>query len=60
MIFMIIFILSVLVVINFVLLKFSCNKTTRRQEANKPFVVKRNATALTTRSAPTRLAATGS
>ncbi len=56
---MITIILSILVAINFALLRFSCNKTNRKQTA-KPFVINKPASTLTTQSASGRLAATGS
>ena len=60
MILMITFILSVLVAINFILLRFSCNKTTRKAESRKPFVVGKPASRLTSQSATHPLAPTGS
>lgn len=51
---------SVLVAINFLLLKFSCNKTAKREISRKPINLKKPASTLTTRSAPAQLAATGS
>ena len=60
MIYMITIVLSFLVTLNFILLKFSCNKTTKRLSSAKPFVLKKHTTTLTTQSAPGQLAATGS
>ena len=59
MIYTITIILSVLVGLNFLLLKFSCNKTTKK-ESNKPLILSKPSSKLTTESAPGRLAATGS
>ena len=58
--FMITIVLSFLVALNFILLKFSCNKTAKRQSSAKPFVLKKHTTTLTTQSASNQLAATGS
>lgn len=60
MIFMITIVLSFLVALNFILLRFSCNKTTKRQSSAKPFVVKKHTTTITTQPASSQLAATGS
>ncbi len=60
MIYMITIILSILVAINFLLLKFSCNKVVKPKSNEKPFIVKKHAPKVTTRSVSTQLAATGS
>ena len=60
MILMITVILSILVALNFALLKFSCNKTTRKEETSKPFVMQKPASKLTRQSASHPLAPTGS
>lgn len=57
---MITIVLTVLVAINFLLLKFSCNKTTKREPIKKPFIVKKSTTTITTQQTSTQLAATGS
>ena len=60
MVYMITIILSILVAINFILLKFSCNKTTRRRSFSKPYVITKPTTTITTQPATSQLAATGS
>lgn len=60
MVYMITIILSILVTLNFILLKFSCNKTTRKRKFNKPYVINRSTSKITTQSPPSQLAATGS
>lgn len=61
MIFMITIVLSILVAVNFILLKFSCNKSSEREHYSKPFVVrKQHQPSITTAQAPTQLAPTGS
>ena len=60
MIYTITIILSVLVGVNFLLLRYSCNKTTRKERSHKPLILKKPASTLTTESATGRLAATGS
>ena len=60
MIYTITLIIAVLVGINFLLLKFSCNKTTKKVRSKKPLILTKPASTLTTESAPGRLAATGS
>ena len=57
---MIAIVLSILVALNFILLKFSCDKTSENRKYSKPFVVKKGASAITTRRGSTRLAPTGS
>ena len=59
MLYMITIILSILVAINFLLLRFSCNKTTKRETLNKPFVIKKPSLP-TTPQASSQLAPTGS
>lgn len=56
---MITIILSVLVAINFLLLRFSCNKTTKRQPTENPMIIKKPVLA-TKQQAASRLAPTGS
>lgn len=56
-------ILSFLVAVNFLLLKFSCNKTSRKSESKKPRVIrtsKPTPTLVTSQLQPGSLAATGS
>lgn len=61
MMYMITIILSILVAINFFLLRFSCNKVTERQSFSKPFVVrKQEQSTITTTQTPAQLAPTGS
>ena len=60
MIYTITLVLTVLVAVNFLLLRFSCNKTAKRELSRKPINLKKPASTLTTQSAPARLAATGS
>ena len=66
MIYMITIILSTLVAINFLLLKFSCNKTAKKKVSEKPFIIKKpslkvqTAPTITTQHASGQLAATGS
>ncbi len=60
MIYTVVLIVSVLVALNFVLLKFSCNKTTKKETISKPVIFTKPATSLTTESAQAQLAATGS
>lgn len=60
MIIMITIILSVLVAINFLLLKFSCNKTHENEVYEKPFVIKNSKPTITTESSVSHLAPTGS
>ena len=61
MIYMITIVLSILVAINFILLKFSCNKTTKRRSVGKPLVLRNSKVKpVTKQPAPAQLAATGS
>ena len=60
MIFMITIVLSILVAINFLLLKFSCNKTAKRKNLERPFIVRKSTKPITSQSVSGRLAATGS
>ena len=60
MIYTITLVLSVLILINFLLLRFSCNKTAKRENSRKPMILKKPASTLTTQSSSTQLAATGS
>ncbi len=54
--------LTFLVVLNFLLLAFSCNKTTTKQEVEKPYIIKQEQkrTVSTKQLAPSQLAPTGS
>jgi len=49
-----------LVAINFLLLKFSSNKTTQRKSVEKPLVLKRKPTVITSPQLSSQLAPTGS
>ena len=64
MIYMITIILSTLVTINFLLLRFSCNKTKKKTTSEKPLILTKPASSLqptiTTQHAQGQLAATGS
>lgn len=60
MIYMITVTLSVLVAINFLLLRFSCNKVVKQKPKEKPFIVKNHIPKVTTQPVSTQLAATGS
>lgn len=61
MIYTITIILSVLVSINFLLLKFSCNKTTKAKKVAKPHIIKPTVQkVITTQSVSGQLAPTGS
>ncbi len=61
MILTIILILSVLVAINFLLLFFSCNKTTKKEAIRKPQVIKTERPTLMSNQLPnSQLAPTGS
>ena len=53
-------IFSVLIAVNFMLLKFSCNKTVQRKSAEKPFAVIKKPTVATTQQLSSQLAPTGS
>ena len=53
-------IFSVLVAINFILLKFSANKTIQRQNVETPFIAKKKPTVITTQQLSSQLAPTGS
>lgn len=52
--------ISALVVLNFLLLKFSCNKTKQRKSTEKPLIIKRRPTVITKQQLPNQLAPTGS
>ena len=53
--------LSILVAINFLLLMFSCNKSTKKVSAEKPTVIKKPQVVMSTQKlATTQLAPTGS
>jgi len=49
-----------LVVLNFLLLKFSSNKIIQRKSVEKPLVIKKEPTLVTTQQLPNRLSPTGS
>jgi len=49
-----------LIALNFLLLKFSCNKTTQVKEVVKPYKIKANLPATTTPQLSDQLAPTGS
>ena len=53
-------IFSVLIAVNFMLLKFSCNKTVQRKSIDRPFVVIKKGTITTTQQRSRQLAPTGS
>ena len=52
--------ISVLIVLNFLLLKFSCNKTVQRKTTEKPYIISNKSAAITTQQLPNQLAPTGS
>lgn len=57
----IIIFISALVALNFLLLKFSCNKTAQRKSAERPpYIIKRKPTVITTQQLSNHLAPTGS
>lgn len=61
MLFMITILLAILVAVNFLLLRFSCNKSSQKESYSKPFVVrKQHQPSITTSPASTQLAPTGS
>ncbi len=61
MIYMITIVLSILVAINFLLLAFSCNKTSKRKPREKPFILRKTGVqTVTNRQSEGQLAATGS
>ena len=60
MIYMITIILSSLVAVNFLLLKFSCNKTAKHNTEKAPFIIKTHSPTITNQQVPAQLAATGS
>ena len=53
-------IISALVFLNFLLLKFSSNKTIVRKSTEKPIVIKRKPKVITSPQYPSQLAPTGS
>ena len=53
-------VLSVLVALNFLLLKVSCNKTTQIKSTERPLVIKTKTTVITTPQLSKQLAPTGS
>lgn len=54
-------ILAALIALNFILLFTSCNKTAKTNTAQRPHVIKQNASiSMTNQLPPTQLAATGS
>lgn len=60
MMYMITITLGILVTVNFLLLKFSCNKNTKKEQSTKPLVLHKPESKLTTSPSQTQLAATGS
>jgi hypothetical protein len=57
----IIILVSVLILLNFLLLKFSCNKIVQRKNTERPYIISKRPTAVvTTQQLPNRLAPTGS
>jgi hypothetical protein len=56
----IIFFVSVLIAINFLLLKFSSNSIAKSKKAEKPFVLRERTTIISTQLNSNQLAATGS
>ncbi len=52
--------ISALVVLNFLLLKFSSNKTAQRKSPERPFVIKTKTKVITTPQLSNQLAPTGS
>ncbi len=57
---LVIFIIFGLAAINFLLLKFSSNKTTQRNKAEKPFIIRRRPNLTTTQQLSNQLVSTGS
>ena len=53
-------IFSVLVAVNFMLLKFSSNKINQRENVETPFIEKKKTTVITTQQLSSQLAPTGS
>lgn len=51
---------SVLIILNFLLLKFSCNKTVQRKNTERPYIISKRPTVITTQQVPNQLAPTGS
>jgi hypothetical protein len=58
--FFVIAIIFGLIAINFLLLKFSSNKTIQRKNVKKPFIVQKEPTVITTQQISNQLAPTGS
>ncbi len=56
----IIIFVSVLIAINFLLLKFSSNRIAQRKKAKKPFILRERTTIITTQQLSNQLAPTGS
>ena len=56
----IIIFVSVLIAINFLLLKFSSNRIAQRKKAEKPFILRERTTIITTQQLSNQLAPTGS
>lgn len=56
----IIILVSVLIVLNFLLLKFSSNKIVRRKNTERPYIISKRPTVITTQQVPNQLAPTGS
>jgi len=55
-----IFIISVLIGINFLLLKFSSNRIAQRKKAIQPFIIRNRPSVISTQQFSTQLAPTGS
>ena len=51
---------SVLITLNFLLLKFSCNKIVERKNPERPYIISNQPTVITTQQLPNQLAPTGS
>ncbi len=56
----IIILVSVLIILNFLLLKFSINKIVQRKNTERPYIISKRPTVITTQQLPNRLAPTGS
>lgn len=53
-------IISILIAINFILLKFSCNKIIKEKRAERPLIITKKTTVITTQQPLDKLAPTGS
>lgn len=56
----IIILVSVLIILNFLLLKFSSNKIVRRKNTERPYIISNRSTVITNQRVPNQLAPTGS